>query len=259
MNKKSVKKNIAIITGASSGIGRDFVMQIPKAFKGLDEIWVIARRKERLIKLQKECKVLIRVLPLDLLKEEDVKSFHELLKLENPHICILVNSSGFGKRGYFKDMTYQDVTQMIELNCRGLTAITCLCIPYLKKGGYIINMASSAGFIPQPKFAVYGATKSFVLSLSRALDKELEDRNVSVTAVCPGPVNTEFFCISDKYSGLKPYKRAFLADPKAVVALAIRDSKKRKEVSVYGGLIKGFYLISKLMPHKILIALADRL
>lgn len=259
MKEKSNKKRIAVVTGASSGMGRDFVFQIAETLKGLDEIWVIARRKQRLLKLQEECMVSMKILPFDLLEEKDLEHLQEILKEERPLIHMLVNSSGFGKRGYFREMSYQDVTQMIELNCRGLTAVTSLCLPYLKKGGRIVNLASSAGFLPQPKFAIYAATKSFVLSFSRALNWELKERKISVTAVCPGPVYTEFFDIAEEDNGLRPFRRFLFVESKKVVALAMKDSRDRKGISVYGGWMKGFYLLTKILPHKILIAMADKL
>ena len=110
-------------------------------------------------------------------------------------------------------MTVDDVTGMLNLNCRALAAITHISLPYMSGPSNIINLASSAAFLPQPSFAIYAASKSMVLSFSRALNRELEEKGITVTAVCPGPVKTEFFDVAQKYTKSKPYKMILRADP----------------------------------------------
>ena len=112
-------------------------------------------------------------------------------------------------------------------------------------------MASAAGFCPQPRFSVYAATKSFVLSFSRSLASELKSKGISVTAVCPGPVNTEFFEVSGPITSV--FKKMTMADASDVVKQAVKDSMRKKQLSIYGLPMKGSYLGAKLLPHRLLM------
>ena len=262
------RKNIIIITGASSGMGKEFVKQVDARFPKVDELWLIARRKDALVELAASCNHKCRVLPYDLSQKSSWAEMEQLLKTEQPDISLLVNSAGYGILGpFFKEeskstvdlseMTVgynnealEDQVGMIAINCEALTAITYLCIPYMKKGGRIIQLASSAAFLPQPKFAVYAATKSYVLSFSRALNEELRQKRIFVTAVCPGPVDTEFFERAEKGSDTLFIKKLVMARPEQVVEKALRDSCQKKEISVYGTLMNLFYFASKILPHK---------
>ena len=183
----------------------------------------------------------------------------ELLKEELPKITMLVNSAGYGILGPFYneaedyDLAITEQLGMVDLNCKALSAMTHLCIPYMRRGGRIIQLASSAAFLPQPKFAVYAATKSYVLSFCRALNEELRNRNIYVTAVCPGPVDTAFFERAEKGADRLFIKQFFIAKPDKVVAKALLDSRNKKEISVYSLPIQFFYIISKLLPHKFML------
>ncbi len=245
---------IAVVTGASSGIGKEFVKQIARRYKTIEEIWVIARREDKLNELKINIpNKHIRVLPLDLTKDSDIETYKNTLEKEQPDVRILVNASGFGKIGKFADHDIADSVGMINLNCTSLVKISYLTIPYMNYPSNIIQMASSAAFLPQPSFAIYAATKSFVLSFSRALNSELESKGITVTAICPGPVKTEFFDIAETESSIKMYKRLFMARADKVVYKALKDVNIGKTVSVYGVLMNGFRFISKLLPHGIMI------
>ena len=218
-------RNIALVTGASSGMGKEFVREIAKKYKGLDEIWVIARRKDRLRELKKEIVgTRVRMLPLDLTKEESFERLTKVLAKEQPDVRILVNASGYGISGPFEFQTEEDASGMVRLNCEALTRVTYLVLPYLRRGSFIYQIASSAGFAPQPGFTVYAATKAYVKSFSIALRQELSWREIKVTAVCPGPVKTEFFDRAYEQEEMKFYKKFVMADPKKVVRKAIRDA-----------------------------------
>ena len=247
--------NIAVITGASSGLGREFVRQIDSIYTHLDEIWVIARRKERLLELSKEVIVKLRILPYDLAEEEGLKELYKLLKKERPVIRILVNSAGYGIIGKFTNSEWKETIGMIHLNCSVLTSITYHCLPYMRNNGRIIQIASSAAFLPQPKFAVYAATKSYVLSFSRALNKELKSRGIFVTAVCPGPVSTEFFHRAEKKEKMAFYKMLVMAKAPDVVRDAMNASLRRKDVAVYGMMMKFVAITAKMLPHKVLLGI----
>ena len=157
-----------IITGASSGMGREFVLQA--AARGeLDEIWVIARRAERLEQLQREVSVPLFVLPLDLTRAESFETSRRILEQRRPQVTLLVNASGFGKFGRYDEIPLQDSLDMIDLNCKALVHITQLTLPYLERGAHVIQVDSLSAFQPVPYLGVYGATKAFVLSYSRSL------------------------------------------------------------------------------------------
>ena len=189
-------KKIAIVTGASSGMGREMVYLLADHFAALEEIWVVARRKERLEELVGTVPVRLRILPLDLTSEEDLGALSVLLKREQPNVKILVNGAGYGKTGAVGTIRRDLSVGMVRLNDEALVAVTEMVLPYISKNSRIIQFASAAAFMPQPGFAVYAASKSFVLSYSRALAVELKKKNIYVTAVCPGPVETEFFGIA---------------------------------------------------------------
>lgn len=250
--------SIAIVTGASSGMGREFVYQITKRFKSIDEIWVIARRLDKLEELSKDIKdVKIKPLKYDVSDEADLIRFKMLLIQENPQVRVLVNSAGFGIIGKFEQLG-ADNSDMCRVNCLGLTKMLELIIPYMTcNRGNIWNIASSAAFLPQPSFATYAATKSYVLSLSRALNKELRSRNITVTAVCPGPVKTEFFDIAEKHNSVKLYKKLGMVKAEDVVRLALQDGFYGKSVSVYGLVMKTFRVLSKILPHEFMIKFID--
>lgn len=242
---------IAMITGASSGFGREFVRQIDSLYKELDEIWVVARRVERLHELQSRTMTKLRVFGGDLLEEEIYQEISETLSDENPNIRMLVNAAGFGKTGTVEEIDEKTQLEMIDTNCRSLTRMTKICLPYLTKGSRVVNIASAAAFCPQPSFAVYAATKSYVLSFSRALRAELEDREIYVAVVCPGPAKTEFFDIAGMSANI--LKKMTMAQPEKVVKQALIDAKNRKEISVYGGAMKGARVLTKIIPHKIAV------
>ena len=241
---------IAVVTGASSGMGREFVKQLD-AQNSFDEIWVIARRKERLESLADEVKAPIRAIALDLSAKESYDAYAALLAAEKPDVQILVNGSGFGKFGAFADMELDDQLAMIDLNDKALVAVTYLTLPYMKAGGQIYQIDSLSSFQPVPYINVYAATKAFVLSFSRSLNVELKKRGIRVLAVCPGWVRTEFFDCAVTDDTITYYNRYFDADE--VVTRALRDMKKGKDVSVCGFSIRMQVLATKLLPHRIVM------
>ena len=172
------------------------------------------------------------------------------LAARKPNVKLLVNASGFGKIGTVGNLPLDDETGMVELNCKALCAVTHMVLPYMSENSRILQFASAASFLPQPGFAIYAATKAFVLSYSRALREELRPRRIGVTAVCPGPVKTEFFDIAETTGEIPLYKRLVMADPHKVVKLAIRDCMAGKSVSVYGVWMKAFFVLCKVVPHE---------
>ena len=240
---------IAIVTGASSGMGREFIMQIADRFNGIGEIWAIARREERLEELSPLVPVKVRSFAIDLTDDSKLMRLQDILAKEKPEVKWLINSAGYGKIGDVGTINIGDEMGMVDLNCKALCAVTHMVLPYMSENSRIIQFSSAASFLPQPGFAIYAATKSFVLSYSRALNEELKKRGIYVTAVCPGPVKTEFFDIAETTGKIPLYKRVVMADPKKVVRLALRDSMMGRPVSVYGITMKFFRLLCKTVPH----------
>ena len=183
---------IAVITGASSGMGREFVLQLSRR-EQFDEIWVIARRKERLEALKPLVDTPLRVVPLDLSAQPGWDAYAALLAAEQPDVRVLVNASGFGRFGTYAEIPLADSLGMLDLNCKALVAMTELTLPYMREGAKILQLDSLSSFQPVPYINVYGATKAFVLSYSRALNMELKPRGIHCMAMCPGWVKTEFF------------------------------------------------------------------
>jgi len=238
---------IAVVTGASSGMGREFVRRLD-ADEIYDEIWVIARRRERLEALARETNAVLRILALDLTKEESIEEYKALLEKEQPRVAVLVNGSGVGRFGAFSECTLDEYYSMIDLNIKALVALTHITLPYMGIGSQIYQIDSLSAFQPVPYINVYGATKAFVLSFSRALNAELAGRDIRVMAVCPGWVRTEFFDHAVTDDTIQYYNRFY--EPEQVVKTAIKDMKKGKDVSICGFQVKAQVLAVKFLPHK---------
>ncbi len=247
---------IAIVTGASSGMGREFVRQIPKLYKNLDEIWVTARRTALLKELQEEVEIPIRTFGGDLTKNAVSNRMQKEMEEADVQIRLLVNAAGYGKVGQYEDLDVDEQLGMIDLNCKGLTKMCLLSLPYMGAGSRIINLCSASAFAPEPGLGVYAATKSYVYSLSRSLNEELKDRGISVTAVCPGPVDTPFF----ERAGSMPDRLSTMgmASPVKVVRQALIDSVNRKPVSVYGAMMKTARVGAKVLPSGVVLPFLSR-
>jgi short-subunit dehydrogenase len=251
-------KKIALITGASSGMGAQFALQIEERYF-LDEIWLVARRAEPMhdlaARFQKSKAV---VLALDLTDEGDLATLEKRLRDEKPQVDFLVNNAGYGKIGPFAELGRDEQMQMIALNVSTLTYLSHAVVPYMKSGSQMIQLASSIAFSPAPYFAVYAATKSYVVSLSEALNFELKEKGIKVTAVCPGPVATEFFSVAqnnefmrDKVGNAEPFNQSLMADAADVVRKALRDASRGNKLSVYGFAINAFVKAMPFVPKGI--------
>jgi len=254
---------VAIVTGASSGLGREFVKQLEHLYARLDEIWVIARRSQQLHALQKEVQVPLRFIVGDLTEASTIRALKQHLSIQQPDVRMLVNNAGFGKIGAFEanvsagaEVENDVQTEMVELNCTALTKVIEVVLPYMNPGARLVNIASAAAYAPQPYFAVYAATKAYVKSLSLALGAELKEREIFVTCVCPGPVDTEFF---DRAGILEmPLKKLITARPKNVVRKALLDARKRKSISVYGLPMMLTTKLIQLVPMKLVMKFYTR-
>ena len=247
-------KNIAIVTGASSGIGKEFFLSLNDRKDGLDEIWVIARSENKLEELRTLTEVPLRVFPLDLSAPEATGAIDKALKEETPSIQYLICASGFGRFNSVLDDNADVLENMVDLNCRSIVGVTRVAFPYMAKGGAVLLIASMAALQPIPYIAIYGATKAFVLSYGRALNKELRAaRGARCLCVCPFWTKTAFF---DRANSEKTIVRKYsvMYKPEQIVNRAWKDLKKKKrDVSIYGAKAKGQALLVKLFPHRFIM------
>ena len=250
---------IAIVTGASSGMGREAAYQIGDRFSGIDEIWVLARRRERLDEMCGRIPARIRCFAADITDPEGRGRIQAALEETKPEVKLLINAAGFGVIGRVDTLSEETVCGMVRLNCEALCAMTGMVLPYMGMNGRILQFASAAAFLAQPEFGVYAATKAFVLSYSRALGAELQRKGICVTAVCPGPVKTEFFDIAEREHPIPAYKKLVMADPKKVVRKALTDSMAGRPVSVYGVIMKLFCVAAKILPHGLILKLMGKM
>lgn len=235
-------------------MGKDFVKELQKE-KNVDEIWMIARRAERLNRMVSEASERLRAFALDLTDMNSFECFEKTLREETPQIQFLVNAAGAGRMGQVSSIDYREHAFVLDINVKALTCMTRICLPYMKKGSRIIQLCSGSAFLPQPEFASYAASKAYVLSFSRALRQEIKNLGITVTAVCPGPVNTEFFEAAG--SEIAPAKKRFLVESEAVVKKALKDAKRGKELSVYGTSMRLVHLTGKFMPTKAVLAIMN--
>ncbi len=239
---------IAIVTGASSGMGREFLLRIDKEYK-LDQIWAIARNKERLDQLQNWATTPIRTFSLDLTDPASIDVIAAALGEEQPWVQLLINCSGFGKFGTFESIDQRDNTGMIDLNCRSYVAMTQTVLPYMNRRGIILNVDSMSAFMPLPHVAIYAATKAFVLSWSRALNVELRPRGIRSIAFCPYWVMTSFFDRANDKQDIQHFDKVYTTE--FVVGKAMTYMRRKKgDTCVPGLYAKLLHLTSRIMPKR---------
>ena len=251
-------KEIAIVTGASGGMGKLFAESLEKHRK-VDEIWVIARSADKLVNLRNTVKAPVKAIPMDLCKEESYAEFERIISEEKPSVKLLVNCAGYGKFDAFENLTMEENIGMIDLNCKALTALTYLSLPYMDKGSEILNVASVAAFQPIPYIGVYGASKAYVLSFSRALGREVRKRGIRVFAVCPFWTKTAFFdraVDKEKKAVIKKYVAMY--DPNYIVDHTWKKMKTKKDYCIPGFKAKAQVLAVKLLPHSIVMRVWEK-
>ena len=239
----------ALITGASSGIGKEIAYYL--ASLGIDLI-VVARNKEMLEKIKKDVNVNVKIITMDLIKRENVFKLYDMVKSDN--IDILVNNAGFGLFGTFDETNLNRELEMIDLNVTTYHILTKLFLKdFLKKNkGYILNVCSSAGFMAGPRLSTYYATKNYITKLTLAINEELRQKksNVSISALCPGPVNTNFNKVAHGEFAINEIS------PKYVAKLGIDKMFKKKMLIVPTFKMKLTLFLTRFAPLRLQLMIA---
>lgn len=240
-------KSIAIITGASSGVGREFARQLD-AEGGLDEIWLVARREAVLREVAAGLATPSRVLALDLTEESSFETIANLLDEGDVDVRWLVNSAGFGKFGDFVTIDERATMDMVRLNCLGVVEACYHVLPHMTAGGRIVNLASIAGVVPQPRLSVYSATKGFVLDFSRTLDHELASTGIHVTALCPKFMRTGFLDAPGDEEAARAMTMIGFEPVEHVVRTALRYARRGWPLCIPAWDMKAAHVITKILP-----------
>lgn len=237
----------ALITGASSGIGRDMARHLSRL--GYDLV-IVARRQELLESLKDELNTNVKIECVDISSPENCIKLFE----DNKDIDILVNNAGFGDFGAFDKTDLNKELSMIDTNIKAMHILSKLYLTEMKKkdSGHILNVASIAGFMAGPFMATYYATKNYVVSLSKAINKELkkDGSKVSVSVLCPGPVATNFDNVANVKFSLKSLPSEYVAK------YGIDQMLKNKKVIIPGTMMKLIYLGNKLAPAAMSLEIA---
>lgn len=248
--------NIAVITGASSGLGKEYITHVLDMYKDIDQIWIIARRLERLEKVKQQFGEKVVPLGFDITDSASVENYKKLLKSSGARVKLLINNAGFGKLGSFDSLTADENAAMVRLNCEALTVITAATLPFMNKHSEIINTCSIASFAPNTRMAVYSATKAYVMSLSRALREELRPRKINVLAVCPGPMDTEFLAIANITKGVsRTFDTLPRVSPESVAKKSLIASKRKRAVYTNRLFYKFYRILAKILPHSLVMKL----
>lgn len=239
----------ALVTGASSGIGKEIAYYL--ASLGIDLI-IVARNKVDLEKIKKDVNVNVKIITMDLIIQENVFKLYDMVKSDD--IDILINNAGFGLFGTFDETDLSRELEMIDLNVTTYHILTKLfLIDFLKKdSGYILNVCSSAGFMAGPRLSTYYATKNYITKLTLAINEELRQKksNVSISALCPGPVNTNFNKVAHGEFAINEIS------PKYVAKLGIDKMFKKKMLIVPTFKMKLTLFFSRFAPLRLQLIIA---
>ncbi len=248
----------AIITGASSGLGREFVRQLSRDDE-TEEFWVIARSQQKLEELKNLTDKPVRVLAMDLTDPASFDRLEELLQQEQPDVRWLIGSAGMGSIGKVTDMDRHQADRMIELNVRALADVTALVLPYCHAGSGIIEIGSVAGFQPMPGFGIYGATKAFVENYTKALAYDLIGTGIRATCACPYWVtDTNFIPTARQTQTRTRYRHPFLTSKaESVVRVTLWFNRCHLWVATPGIICTLQRFFAKFIPHFIVTPFMD--
>lgn len=246
---------VAIITGASSGIGREFARHL-KSMMGIEEFWFVARREQRMAALRDELEVKANVISADLCTNEGIEELKAELSNKKPEVAWLVNAAGFGSFGAFDELSETEIARMIDLNSKALVLITHMVIPYMVKGGRIIQLGSGSCFTPLPYFNVYSSSKVFVLHYTKSLNYEIKKYGIRACCFCPGWVQTEFLdkAIANGKT-VHPKKTKPLLRADKAVCRCVKAAARGRRMYVTNWYTKLQHILFKLLPDRILTRL----
>ena len=246
---------IAVITGASSGIGREFAFKL-RDMAGIREFWLIARNVARLEAVASELGCKCKIISADLTKQGGIEEYKSALLQERPEISFLVNAAGFGVFGAFDLLDESTVTDMIDVNVKATVLITHASVPYMMRGSRIIQLGSGSCFTPLPHFNIYSSSKVFVLHYTKSLNYELKPYGIRATCFCPGWVDTAFLPKSlDAPGAYVPKSMKPLLDVSRVVTGCVKASIKGRAMYVTNWYTKMQHVLFKLLPDPILTRL----
>lgn len=244
----------AIVTGASSGLGREFVRQMAEVFPEIECYWLIARRADR---LQEVAETLpdkqVECLSLDLCDTMSFMALQEKLAAERPEIALLVNNAGCGYLGNIGEVDTASQTRMIDLNLRALTAVTNMTVPFMVPGSCILNVSSIASFCPNPRMTVYSAGKAYVTAYTVGAAEELKAKGITVTAVCPGPMDTEFIRLGGIEGNSRMFEMLPYCDQVRVAGGALRATRAGRTIYTPKLFYKFYRVLAKVTPVKLMV------
>lgn len=239
--------DIAIITGATGGLGKSFVKYL---IDEVEEVWAIGRNMDKLKNLEKEFGEKIKSFSIDLSDIGKLDSIRQKLSQGGYRIKYLVNNAGSGRMAVSTDFSAQEIQSHINTHNTSVAVLCNICIPYMEQGSHIINVASQSAFQPVAYINLYAACKAFCYSYSRALNMELKSKGIVVTAACPGWIKTEL--LQTELNGQK-VSFPHLAEPDDVVKKTLKDAKRGKDMSVYSAYVRRMQFFSKYYPHKLVM------
>lgn len=249
--------NIAVITGASSGLGKEYVRQTIDQLPSIDEIWLIARRVDRLEAIAADYPDhTFRNLALDLNDPASFTAYETALQESSATVTLLINNAGYGKLGDFAEQPWDEQTGMVDLNCRALTAMTNITLKHMADRGYILNVSSIASYVPTPRMAVYCSTKAYVSSFTHALSEELRPRGIHVLAVCPGPMATEFLDVAAITGRSKTFETLPYCKADVVAKRSLHRLLRGKRWYTNRFLYKFYRVLCKFLPYRLLMKIS---
>lgn len=244
----------AIITGAYSGLGREFVRQLADVYPEVESYWLIARRADRLEELAAAITGKnVLCLAMDLCDPMSFMTFQQKLAAEQPDVQLLINNAGCGYLGRIGEVETATQTRMVDLNLRALTAITNMTVPYMSEGSAILNVSSIASFCPNPRMTVYSATKSYVSSFTVGIAEELRPLGITATAVCPGPMKTEFLDAAGITGKSQVFEHLPYCDQVRVAGGALRAAREGRTIYTPTLFYKAYRGLAKILPVKLMV------
>lgn len=246
----------AVITGASSGLGVEFALAAEKKFPDIECFWLIARRTDRLQETAGRLGRKTLLISADLSSDAGMAEYRAALEREQPDVRLLVNNAGFGILGDLAGSDPAEQAGMIDVNVRALTVMTAVTLPYMGRGSMIVNTSSIASFCPNPRMTVYSSTKAYVTSFTRGLADELRPRGISVTAVCPGPMDTEFISVARITGNSKTFNTLPYCDPVKVAKGTMDAAAAGRVVYTPKAFYKFYRFVAKLLPHSLVVKMA---